>query len=115
MKMRVTFLHLFGALTLCGAVALGQTRPATAPPAPTTPSPATPTSAQPRNPLTTSDLKIILMDGSIVSGKLSVADLTIDTKFGTLKVPVDQIQSMAPGLQSHPKFNETLEGYINDL
>ena len=62
-----------------------------------------------------SDLKITLMDGSILQGKISVPELTVDTKFGTLKVPLDQIQSFAPGLQSHTQFSQTLQGLINDL
>lgn len=61
------------------------------------------------------ELKITLMDGSMLQGKISVPELTVDTKFGTLKVPVDQIQSFAPGLQSHKQFQQTLQGYINDL
>jgi len=61
------------------------------------------------------DLKISLMDGSLLTGKFSVSELAIDTKFGPLKVPVDQIVSFAPGLQSHPQFQQTLNGLINDL
>jgi hypothetical protein len=62
-----------------------------------------------------SDLKISLMDGSLLTGKLSVSELAIDTKFGPLKVPVDQILSFAPGLQSHLQFQQTLNGLVNDL
>ncbi len=71
-----------------------------------------PASAAPK-PL--SDLKISLMDGSLLAGKLSVTELGIDTKFGALKVPIDQITAFMPGLQSHPKFQQTVNGYINDL
>ena len=88
---------------LGGAMALAQTRPA---------APATSATEAPKPP---SDLKIVLMDGSIVTGKLSVSDFTVETKFGTLKVPVDQITSFAPGLESHPQFAKALEGYISDL
>jgi hypothetical protein len=62
-----------------------------------------------------SDLKITLMDGSLLNGKLSIAEFTVDTRFGTLKVPVDQIQSFRPGLQSHTGLQTTLMGLINDL
>ncbi len=62
-----------------------------------------------------SELKITLMDGSIVGGKLSVPALVIDTPFGTLKVPVEQIQSFAPGLQSHPEFQQKVDSLINGL
>jgi hypothetical protein len=62
-----------------------------------------------------SDLKIALMDGSLLNGKLSISELTIDTRYGTLKVPVDQVRSFAPGLQSHPQFQQTLNALISDL
>ncbi len=81
-----------------------QTKPADTVPAATT------AATKPLN-----DLKITLMDGSMLQGKISVPDLAIDTKFGTLKVPVDEIQSFAPGLQSHSQFDQQLQGYINDL
>jgi hypothetical protein len=71
----------------------------------------TPPAAQPKP----DDLKIILMDGSILAGKLSVNELAIDTKFGPLKVPVDQVQSFMPGLNSHPTFMAQINEYVNNL
>ena len=62
-----------------------------------------------------SDLKIALMDGSLLNGKLSISELAIDTRYGTLKIPVDQIRSFAPGLQSHSQFQQTLNSLVNDL
>src|SRR5437762_2884612 len=59
-----------------------------------------------------SDLKISLMDGSLLTGKLSVSELAIDTKFGPLKVPVDQITGFMPGLHSHPKFQQQLDANV---
>ena len=97
MSSRVT--TTLGVFTLLAAgLVLGQTTP----PAATAPKPL-------------SDLKISLMDGSLLNGKLSVTELAIDTRFGSLKVPVDQIQSFAPGLNSHPQFQKTLNNLINDL
>ncbi len=55
------------------------------------------------------------MDGSSVAGKLSVSELAVDTRFGPLKIPVDQIKSFAPGLKSHPEFQAKLNGLIGDL
>ena len=55
------------------------------------------------------------MDGSVIAGKLSVNDLAIDTKFGSLKVPVEQIQSFMPGLGSHPDFQSKINQFISDL
>lgn len=62
-----------------------------------------------------SELKIELMDGSILTGKLSISTLDIDTKFGALKVPIEQIQSFAPGLPSHPQFQQQLNALVSDL
>jgi len=83
-------------------VLVAQTRP-------TAPSPSTAPAAG------LGDLKISLMDGSVVTGKFSIAELAIDTKFGPLKVPIDQIQSFAPGLKSHPKFAQELADNVNNL
>jgi hypothetical protein len=55
------------------------------------------------------------MDGSILGGKLSVSELTVETKFGILKVPVDQITSFMPGLGSHPEFQQRVNQLVNDL
>jgi hypothetical protein len=55
------------------------------------------------------------MDGSILAGKISVPDLTMETAYGTLKVPVDQIQAFAPGIKSHPEFESKLNAAIKDL
>jgi hypothetical protein len=60
-------------------------------------------------------LRFFLMDGSQVSGKLSVADLTVETAFGTLKVPIDSIKSFSPGLSSHPEFQKKLSDLVSDL
>ena len=110
------------ATTLSAAVPV-PVRPLTAPPGPPSAAPtaapaatptATPPATSPGTPLL-SDLKIQLMDGSLLTGKLSVATLDIDTKFGALKVPLEQIQSFAPGLSSHPQFQQNLSNLITDL
>jgi hypothetical protein len=62
-----------------------------------------------------SPLRITLMDGSAVVGMLSVGELTIETDYGTLKVPVDQIQAFAPGIRSHPDFEAKLNAALKDL
>ena len=85
-------------LVVLAGLALGQTRPAVDSAA-----------------ATQGDLKISLMDGSIVTGKFSVNELAINTRFGSLKVPIDQIVSFAPGLQSHPAFSKNLDELVTDL
>lgn len=48
-------------------------------------------------------IRLHLMEGSVVSGDLSVAAITVETEFGTLEVPVEKIVSFRPGLESHPQ------------
>ncbi|HUG93502.1 MAG TPA: hypothetical protein VML55_21865 [Planctomycetaceae bacterium] len=48
-------------------------------------------------------LRLNLQEGSVVSGNLSVASITVETDFGTLEVPVASIVSFTPGLNSHPE------------
>jgi len=62
-----------------------------------------------------SDLKLYLMDGSLVGGNLSVTDITVDTAFGPLKIPIDKIKSFSPGLDNHPEFEKKLADLISDL
>jgi hypothetical protein len=96
-----------GAVTLLAFVGFvfAQTAPTSSPATRSAPSAARPQS----------DLKISLMDGSLLAGKLSVSELAIDTKYGPLKIPVDQIQSFAPGLQSHPQFAKKVSDLIDAL
>jgi len=115
-----TLLGLMALLAAGGiALAAGRGGPATTSPAstpPTTGPAASPTGAStPTAAAKPSDLKLTLMDGSVLAGKLSVSDLAIDTKFGSLRVPVDQIQSFMPGLSSHPQFKQQIVDYVNDL
>ena len=124
------FNHVSGILALAACFAAtgfalaGAPAPATAParmrgvaatstaPATERAAAATPASTAPAK---ISDLKLTLMDGSVLAGKLSVPELAIDTKFGPLKVPVDQIQSFMPGLSSHAQFRQQVLDYVNDL
>lgn len=84
-------------------------KPADAP-APT-PGPATPRvdSGDPEA------LKLHLMDGSVITGRLSLKELQVETKFGMLNVPVANIRSFTPGLTSHPTLAKQIAGWIDDL
>jgi hypothetical protein len=55
------------------------------------------------------------MEGSVVSGKLSVTEITVETQFGSLKVPVSRIVSFTPGLNSHPKHREQIRVLVLQL
>lgn len=48
-------------------------------------------------------IRLNLLDGSIITGDLSVAEITVDTQFGKLVVPIEKIRSFTPGLDSYPE------------
>jgi hypothetical protein len=55
------------------------------------------------------------MEGSVVSGTLSVEALTVKTAFGTLEVPVEHVVSFSPGLDSHPQLRKRIGRLIQQL
>ncbi|MGE0606608.1 MAG: hypothetical protein AB7O62_05730 [Pirellulales bacterium] len=60
-------------------------------------------------------IRIHLMDGSTISGKLSVEEIEVSTAFGNLQVPIRSIRSFTPGLTSHPELARNVESLIEDL
>jgi len=60
-------------------------------------------------------IKIYLMDGSVVTGKLSIKDLEVETQFGKLTVPVTEVRSFTPGLASHPELGKRVFDLIDKL
>jgi hypothetical protein len=60
-------------------------------------------------------IRLHLMDGSVIAGKLSVKEIDLETKFGTLKVPVESIRSFTPGLASHPELGKQVYNLIDKL
>ena len=96
-------------------------KPAAAPEKPATTDPAK-RSTKPTAPTVTSgegadpeSLKLHLMDGSVITGRLSLKDLSVETKFGMLNVPVANVRSFTPGLTSHPALAKQIAGWIEDL
>ncbi len=77
--------------------------------------PAAPATAQPITDGDANALRLYLMDGSIITGQLSLKELAVETKFGTLNVPVTSIQSFTPGLNSHPALAKKIASMIEDL
>ncbi|MBI1901999.1 MAG: hypothetical protein HYS13_12925 [Planctomycetia bacterium] len=74
--------------------------------------------AQPAPAASTEDEGVIrmhLMEGSLVTGKLSVGEITVETDFGTLKIPVSSIVSFTPGLDSHPEQRKSIGRLILQL
>lgn len=60
-------------------------------------------------------IRLHLQDGSVISGDLSISDVTMTTTFGKLVIPIEKIQSFSPGLSSNPKLNEEITTLINNL
>ncbi|HEY2837702.1 MAG TPA: hypothetical protein VGJ26_01025 [Pirellulales bacterium] len=60
-------------------------------------------------------LRIHLMDGSQIGGKLAAKEIEVETSFGSLKIPVTSIRSLTPGLGSHPKVTQNLSELIEKL
>ena len=63
-----------------------------------------------------SDLvRLHLMDGSIIAGKLTVDALQVETTFGPLNVPIRSLKSFTPGLGSHPSLAAEIARLIENL
>lgn len=60
-------------------------------------------------------IRLHLLDGSVISGDLSVSEITVDTSFGKLVVPIEKLRSFTPGLDSYPQKVAELEGLIANL
>ena len=60
-------------------------------------------------------LRLHLMDGTIITGQLKTQTLKIKTEFGDLVVPITAIVRFQPGIESHPKLNQRINGLIEQL
>jgi len=60
-------------------------------------------------------ITLVLLDGSVIAGKLSLKDLEVETQFGKLTVPVVNLRSFTPGIGSHPELSSSLQTYIKNL
>jgi hypothetical protein len=56
-----------------------------------------------------------LMEGSVVSGVLSIEAITVETAFGTLVVPIENVVSFTPGLDRHPEQRQHVARLIQEL
>jgi len=66
-------------------------------------------------PLGPKHIRLHLLDGSVISGDLSVSEISVDTDFGQLVVPIDRIRSFTPGLDSNTKLSQQIETLIKNL
>lgn len=60
-------------------------------------------------------IRLHLMEGSVVAGKLSTETVTVETAFGKLEIPVANIVSFTPGLDSHPEERKRIGRLIQQL
>ncbi|MBC7853964.1 MAG: hypothetical protein IAF94_11040 [Pirellulaceae bacterium] len=60
-------------------------------------------------------IRLHLQDGSVISGDLSVMEITVVTQFGKLVVPIAELRSFTPGLDSNAKVAETIQALVNKL
>lgn len=60
-------------------------------------------------------IRLHLQDGSIISGNLSVSEVSVETQFGKLTVPISKIRSFTPGLDSNKKAAEQIKSLIDKL
>jgi hypothetical protein len=60
-------------------------------------------------------IRLHLLDSSVISGDLSVNEITVETTFGNLVIPIAKIQSFTPGLDSNPKALAEIEELIKSL
>jgi hypothetical protein len=82
------------------------------------PAPGVATSAESPPPVAgaaSSTIRLHLMEGSVVTGRLSIAAMTVETPYGKLEVPVNQIVSITPGLDSHPEERKRIGRLILQL
>ena len=66
-------------------------------------------------PIDPQSIRLNLMDGSVITGKLEVKEIEIETKFGSLTIPVEAIKSFKPGLDSYPDLKQEVDGFIENL
>ena len=69
----------------------------------------------PAEPVDPEIIRLHLLDGSIVTGKLSVKEILVDTQFGKLTIPVTNIVSFRPGLDSFPDLSKQINDLITAL
>src|SRR5262245_28465507 len=61
------------------------------------------------------EIRLHLLDGSVITGELGVSEISVDTDFGKLVVPIDRIRSFTPGLDSNTKLSEQIDSLIKNL
>lgn len=61
------------------------------------------------------EIRLHLWDGNVITGELGIAQVTVQTEFGPLQVPVEKILTFRPGLDSFPQLRERISKLVDDL
>lgn len=61
------------------------------------------------------EIRLILLDGTVVTGTLSIPNLEMTTEFGPMVVPIDRVRQVRPGLSTYSDLKEKLDGLVADL
>ena len=72
-------------------------------------------SAKPADDAALKQVRLVLHDGSILVGEMKIESIKVDTKFGQLTVPVEQLQGFRPGLANQPERQAKLQALIEQL
>jgi hypothetical protein len=73
------------------------------------------TPATPPAPVNPKLVMLHLQDGTIIAGEMTINQISVETEFGTLEVPLDKIRSITPGLGSSPELSAKVNGLIEAL
>jgi hypothetical protein len=60
-------------------------------------------------------IRLFLADGTVITGKLTVREIEIDTEFGRLSVPVTRVRAFRPGLESFPETSKKIATLVENL
>jgi hypothetical protein len=71
--------------------------------------------APPKPPADPQLIKLYLQNGSTISGRLTIKQITIETRFGTLLIPIERIKSITPGLGSNSGLGAKVNALIEKL
>lgn len=71
--------------------------------------------ATPAAPINPKLVLLHLQDGTVIAGEMTINELSVATEFGELKVPLDKIRSITPGLASNPELAAKVQGLIEGL
>lgn len=60
-------------------------------------------------------IRLFLMDGAVIAGKLSITEVAVETSYGNLSIPISSLKSFTPGLGSHPELLSKIDKSIESL